>query len=585
MIGIEIRFEELSSAFRACHREAPNVALHLVTTPIGLLCFLSLSWRINTAMTALIVSGYLLSLRMVLPRRLWSFTALAAFALSYAAWRIELGPFASLAGIAVCYIGQDLAHRLTGEPTLQSRYEERRSWLKQFIEHTYYLLPLCLDAAVRGRAGEALLTGFTPRSGLLRARLNSRGDLADLAMLRDWVEAQAPPADTTTHWWFSGLDSPLRQAFERIASSPQMFEMFRNRYSERLFTVEPLPGMNEIYVASLSHRNNSDAVFYTEHIDGPFMVYPSASVFRCIVALNENVQIRTTFPMTPESVTLTTGDVGGFDFNREIHRIEHNAGAENSGRRITLKLHYCVYPRSLAAYGKLLGYLTTRWDIAARSLFLKSLRPQRIQERALARAILLGTRIYRLLAEYVGGGSIAYLTLLLAANPLFSLPVFLYGSSFVHYLLYFAVYYTREDVAFYTFQRRAMFFKALALAQLVFIYVSFGRIDPLSIGLIVTGVALSGAAARVLGLERSYFAAELGRCEPLTLRRFPYNLLNHPMIVGNVIALLGFFALPELRATVPYLVPMHIGFYLLQLMQERGVVLRKAEAATEVTSS
>ena len=585
MIGTEIRFEELSSAFRACHRHAVNVALHLVTTPIGVLCFLSLTRRINVAVIGVIAALYLFSLLAVLPRPLWATTALLGIALSYAAWRFELGPFASLAGIAVCYLGQDLAHRLTGEPTFQSRYEGRRSWLKQFIEHTYYLLPLCLDAAVCGRTGEALLAWLSPRSGLLSARLNSRGELADLAALRGWVEAQDPPTDTTTHWWYNGLELPLRQTFERIANSPQIFEMFRARYSDRLFAVEPLPGMNEIYVASLSHRHSSDAVFYTEHIDGPFMVYPFASVFRCIVALNENVQIRTSFPMTPESVTLTTGDVGGFDFNREIHRIEHNADVENSGQRITLKLHYCVYPRSLTTYGRLLGYLTTQWDIAARRLFLKSLRPQRFFERLLATAILLGTRIYRLLAEYVGGDSIAYLALLLAADRLSSLPIFLYGSSFVHYLLYFAVYYTREGVAFYTFQRRAMFFKALALAQLVFIYVSFARIDALSIGLIALGVALSGAAARVLGMDRSYFAAELGRCEPLTLHRFPYNFLSHPMIVGNVIALVGFYTLPELRAAVPYLVPMHMAFYFLQLLQERGVVLRKAETASEVTSS
>src|SRR5690606_7732554 len=120
---------------------------------------------------------------------------------------------------------------------------------------------------------------------------------------------------------------------------------------------------------------NSDTVFYTEHIDGPFMLYPFAAVYRCIVAANENVQIRTSFPMTPAAVTLTTGDVGGFDFNREIHRIEHNA-ARNPGRRITLKLHYCVYPKRLPWYGRLLGNLTTRYDVAARRLFLKTLRPE-----------------------------------------------------------------------------------------------------------------------------------------------------------------------------------------------------------------
>jgi hypothetical protein len=45
------------------------------------------------------------------------------------------------------------------------------------------------------------------------------------------------------------------------------------------------------------------------------------------------------------------------------------------------------------------------------------------------------------------------------------------------------------------------------------------------------------------------------------------------MIVGNIIALAGFYALPEFRAAAPYLVPLHIAFYLLHLLQEQGVIL------------
>lgn len=580
-IGIEIRFQELSGEFRACHREPLNVALHLVTTPLGLLCFLALLWRVSPAVAVAAVAAYLVSLFAALPRRLWTLTAIVVAALLYVSSRLEPGLIAALGGLAVCYLGQDLAHHLASEPTFQSRYQTHPSWLRQFLEHTYYLLPLCMEAAWHARAGEAVLTWLTPRSGTLRVRLNAPSDLLDLTAVRDWVEAQDPPSDTTTHWWYSALESPLRQTVERIAASPRIMEMFRARYGEQWFAVEPLPGMNEIYVASLTHRNNSDAVFYTEHIDGPFMVYPFAAVYRCVVAVNENVQIRTCFPMTPATVTLTTGDVGGFDFNREIHRIEHNAGAENSGRRVTLKLHYCVYPRRLAWYGRLLGHLTTRWDIAARQAFLKSLRPERLFERLLARAILVTTKAYRLLAEYVGGGSVVYLSLLLLAGRLFSAPIFLYGSSFIHYLLYMAVYYTRKDVAFYTFKRRAMFYKGLAVTQLVYLYLRCARVDPLSLFLIALGVALSGSAARVLGMERTYFAAELGLCEPLRLRRFPYSLLKHPMIVGNVIALSGFYALPEFRAAVPYLVPMHIALYLLHLLQERGLILSKPDITYE----
>lgn len=207
-ISVESRFQELSSEFRACHREALNVALHLVTTPLGLLCFLSLLWRVSPAVTVALVAAYLVSLLAVLPRRLWAVTAVVVAPLLYMSWGLELGLLESLAGLAVCYLGQDLAHRLTGEPTFQSRYERHPSWLRQFLGHTYYLLPLCLDAAWHARVGEALLVWLTPRSGLLRVRLDAQGDLLDLATVRDWVEAHDPPTDVTTHWWYSALESP-----------------------------------------------------------------------------------------------------------------------------------------------------------------------------------------------------------------------------------------------------------------------------------------------------------------------------------------------------------------------------------------
>lgn len=575
----ETKFEKLSSGFATCHRVALNVFLHLITTPVGLLGLLALLWHLHPAIPAVSTGAYVVSLLFVLPRRLWAVTTLVSVLLLLAASKLQLGMLESLAGIAIGYIGQELAHRLSSEATFQSGYENRPSWLSQFLEHTYFLLPLCLDAAHRARAGAALLGWFAPKSGLLRGHLNSLDDRRDLAAVGDWVEAQNPPTDATAHWWSNALEAPMRETVARVASSTGMLEMFHGRYDPQLFAVAPIHEMNEVYVASKTRRNSSDAVFYTEHIDGPFMIYPFAWVYRCIVAVNENVQIKTSFPMTPTAVTLTTGDVGGFDFNREIHRIEHNPGAENPGRRITLKLHYCIYPKRLAWYGRLLANLTTRYDTAARELFLATLRPKRLVERLLSRAILLFTKAYRVVAEHVGGGTIAYLALLAVADRMVAAPVFLYGSSFIHYLLYMAVYYTREGVAFGTFKRRAMFWKALAAAQLVYIYLSAGRFDPLSLTLVAVGLALSAAAARVLGIERTYFAAELGLCAPVALRRFPYNVIRHPMIVGNIIALAGFYAHPEFRAAAPYLVPLHIAFYVMHLLQEQGVILRNPRHA------
>lgn len=52
------------------------------------------------------------------------------------------------------------------------------------------------------------------------------------------------------------------------------------------------------------------------------------------------------------------GDVLAFDFNREVHYISataaSNSKTDTDGFRVTLKLHYCIYPRVLAPLGWLM---------------------------------------------------------------------------------------------------------------------------------------------------------------------------------------------------------------------------------------
>ena len=41
----------------------------------------------------------------------------------------------------------------------------------------------------------------------------------------------------------------------------------------------------ELYISGPNRAGTSDQVFFTEHIDGPYILFPFASVFRCIVGL------------------------------------------------------------------------------------------------------------------------------------------------------------------------------------------------------------------------------------------------------------------------------------------------------------
>lgn len=81
-----------------------------------------------------------------------------------------------------------------------------------------------------------------------------------------------------------------------------------------------------------------------------------------------------------------TGDVLGFDFNREVHYItmDESKRAISDKFRVVLKLHYCIYPRVLAPLGWLMSYLNARYNESFRALFLKTINPSTPFEHFLA---------------------------------------------------------------------------------------------------------------------------------------------------------------------------------------------------------
>lgn len=94
---------------------------------------------------------------------------------------------------------------------------------------------------------------------------------------------------------------------------------------------------------------------------------------------------------------------------------------------------------------------------------------------------------------------------------------------------YISTYYIRRGIDFGSFKRDVLLFKSLALAQLIFHYL-FPRnrahpfaLDLVSIAMILSGYAVSMLATRALGINRTYFAAELGLVEPKWITVFPYG--------------------------------------------------------------
>jgi hypothetical protein len=92
----------------------------------------------------------------------------------------------------------------------------------------------------------------------------------------------------------------------------------------------------------------------------------------------------------------TIGDVLAFDFNREVHYITRDeTKREISDQfRITLKLHYCVYPRVLAPLGWLMSYMNMNYNMSFRALFLKTLKPDTFYEHFLAWNVNFNTFLF-----------------------------------------------------------------------------------------------------------------------------------------------------------------------------------------------
>jgi len=178
--------------------------------------------------------------------------------------------------------------------------------------------------------------------------------------------------------------------------------------------------------------------------------------------------------------------------------------------------------------------------------------------------------MYRMIIE-TGPQNILYVAALFAAGRLVHPVVFLAGTSFVHYPRYVTTYYHRgSDLDFGRFKSDALFFKTVALSHIGCRYVSAmlatspppaAAVAALSFFMVATGSAVSFLAARALGVDRTYFGAELGVCEMKQYRAPPHD--HRP--ARDV---LGVYLLPEFRAAWPWLMPTHWAFYIVVMMQE-----------------
>eukprot|EP01061_Rhynchopus_euleeides_P037322 TRINITY_DN633_c2_g1_i1.p1 TRINITY_DN633_c2_g1~~TRINITY_DN633_c2_g1_i1.p1 ORF type:complete len:625 (+),score=294.01 TRINITY_DN633_c2_g1_i1:39-1913(+) len=591
---------ELCTEFREYHKNSLNVLLHLVTTPMGWVAMMRLA---DSLSGGAVRPEYIAAAHTLIVFLTASFAPavgtllINAFA-AYLAHSLVLPfdselPYGTVALMVAGYVLQDVAHFITGEPTFQSSYSDPL----KFAKHTFYLLPLCVDSFLALRRSP--FYWMVPRDTTIAAHIN---DKKSLDTMRNWVLETKPNKDTTTHWWYHDLKGSEKKAFDDLANAKEIKSAFAGVWDTQAYNVDVVHGMNEVYVASPTALQSSDKVFLMDHIDGPWILWPFCTVYRVLAAINENTIVTTHLKTCRRESMLTSGDVLGFDFNREIHRVSFDQSKVYDEQRITLKLHYVVYPKVLRPFGLLLAYVTTQYDIIARNLFLYTIKPTTFMQKLSARVGVLTTTFFVEQFEfYVGlhnvmktaailaGCALATSTGLLQAVlgdvlHLDSLVTAVSGSdfsfdsittgglmlactSYIHYLTYISTFYYRSDVNYGRLLRDCMFWKSIAYAQMLFYYAQCD-LNIASVAMACTGQALAASATAAIGMDRTYFGAELDIVGPKWISAFPYNCIPHPMILGAAICLSGLYLNEGFRTAYPLLVPVHVVLYVIHATQE-----------------
>jgi hypothetical protein len=157
------------------------------------------------------------------------------------------------------------------------------------------------------------------------------------------------------------------------------------------------------------------------------------------------------------------------------------------------------------------------------------------------------------------------LTSRLAASPALAV----YALSFWHYVFYWWAY-RHGAVQPARFRGDAVLMKSVALAALASAYLtqSWHWISALAIG---AGFMLNLAGARTLGHTRTYYGWELGEPPRPRVTSFPYSVVPHPMLVGNMVAFGGTLLHPDFRNSWWPLAVIHVALNGALILMETSV--------------
>ena len=278
----------------------------------------------------------------------------------------------------------------------------------------------------------------------------------DIDKIREWVISQGPDKDNSTHWWYTKLPADISYLYYKIATDKNIINMFKNNFGFN-YNIDIINDMNEIYVTAPQKNsgenninnkkellsniyNSSDKIFYTRHIDGPYYLFPFASCYRVIIGLDNNSNVVTRFNMIPTDVVIKKGDVTAFDFHRESHYIYNKNTSikyyndTDDNFRVTLKIHYCIYPWWAYYFGKTLSKLSVNYNNNFRNLFLFTLKTDEIYKGIIAYFMILNTKIFHDIDYCIGFNNLSFLSILFYISQITHYNIFLFGCLLIYYL-------------------------------------------------------------------------------------------------------------------------------------------------------
>ncbi len=129
----------------------------------------------------------------------------------------------------------------------------------------------------------------------------------------------------------------------------------------------------------------------------------------------------------------------------------------------------------------------------------------------------------------------AYVSAVLAISHVASRSdLAVYSLSFWQYLVY-ALAFLLRSISLEDFKQDAFLLKTISLLALGYVLLQTG-LNPASLIVMAIGFGLNISAVSALGPNRTYYGVELGRMPVERIHRFPYSLIPHPMLIGNMLA-------------------------------------------------